>query len=66
MSSYFEYVYGVELHLVVLYTWSRVGIHYRAEKKYKKCLGKLRFKGQLQADSFLVELIFILLSHISQ
>ena len=32
----------------------------------QKCLGKLCFKGQLQADSFLVELIFILLSHISQ
>ena len=32
-----------------------------AEKKYKKCSGKLWFKGQLQADSFLVELIFVLL-----
>ena len=66
MSSYFQYVYIVELHLVVLYTWYKVRVHYRAEKKYKKCLGKLRFKGQLQADSFLVELVFILLSHISQ
>ena len=37
-----------------------------AEKKYKKCSGKLWFKGQLQADSFLFELIFILLSLKSQ
>ena len=34
--------------------------------KNKKCLGNLWFKGQLQADSFLAELIFILLSLISQ
>ena len=37
---------------------SRVIVHYRAEKKTQK--------GQLQADGFLVELIFILLSHLSQ
>ena len=37
-----------------------------AEKKYKKCSGKLWFKGQFQADSFLFELIFILLSLKSQ
>ena len=56
------------LHLVILHMWqieifhlSRVGVHYRVEKK---CLGKLWFKGQLQADSFLVKLI--LLSHKSQ
>ena len=46
--------------------WSIVGIHYRADKKYKKCLGKSCFKEQLQADSFLIELIFILLSLKSQ
>ena len=46
--------------------WSRVGVHYRAEKKYKKCLGKSCLKGQLQADSFLVGLIFILPGHISK
>ena len=34
--------------------------------KNTKSFGKLCFKGQLHADSFLVELIFILLSHISQ
>ena len=45
---------------------SRVGFHYRADKKHKKCLGKLRFKGQLQADFFLVEIIFILKSHKSK
>ena len=38
---------------------------YRADKKYKKCSGKLWFKGQLQVDSFLDELIFTLLSLIS-
>ena len=48
------------------FLWSRVGVHYRADEKYKKCLGNLCFKGQLQADSLLVELIFILLSLISQ
>ena len=48
------------------FLWSKVGVHYRADKKYKKCLGKLCFKGHLQADSFLVELILILLSHIGQ
>ena len=36
-----------------------------ADKKYKTCLGKLCFEGQLQTHSFLVELIFILLSLIS-
>ena len=36
-----------------------------ADKKYKKCLGKLCFEGKLQVHSFLVEFIFILLSHIS-
>ena len=46
--------------------WSRVGVHRRPDKKYKKCLGKLWFKEQLQADSFLVGLIFIPLSLISQ
>ena len=35
-------------------------------KKCKTCSGKLWFKGQLQADSFLVELISTLPSHISQ
>ena len=35
-------------------------------KKCKKYSGKLWFKGQLQADSLLVELIFTLPSHISQ
>ena len=35
-------------------------------KKYKNCLGKLCFKGELQTGSFLVEFIFILLSHLSQ
>ena len=45
---------------------SRAGVHNSADKKCKRCLGKLWFKGQLQADSFLVELIFILLSPISQ
>ena len=48
------------------FLWSRVGFHYRADKKYQNYLGKVCFKGQIQADSFLVELIFILLSHISQ
>ena len=71
MPSLFEFAYGVGLHLVVLYIlkhflWSRVVVHYRADIKYKKYSDKLCFKGQLQADSFLVELIFILLSHISQ
>ena len=45
---------------------SRAGVHNSADKKCKRCLGKLWFKGQLQADSFLVELIFILLSPTSQ
>ena len=41
------------------------------EKSFAKCdaetsPGKLWFKGQLQANSFLVELIFILLSLASQ
>ena len=36
-----------------------------ADKKYKKCLGKLCFEGQFQTHSFLVELIFILLSLLS-
>ena len=61
------------LHLVVLYVkdwnisfWSRVVVHYRVNKKYKKCLGKLCFKRQLQDNCFLVELIFILVSHINQ
>ena len=35
-------------------------------KNTKRCLGKLCFEGQLQANSFLVGLIFVLLSHISQ
>ena len=35
-------------------------------RKNKNCLGKLCFKGQIQADSFLLELIFNLLSHIIQ
>ena len=35
-------------------------------KKCKKYSGKLWFKGQLQADSFLFKLIFTLPSHISQ
>ena len=30
------------------------------------CLGKLCSKGQLQADSFRIELILIFLSHIRQ
>ena len=67
------YVYGVALHLVVLYMWKlkhlirfRVGVYHRTEKKYKKCLRKLCFKEQFQADSFSVEFIFILLSNISQ
>ena len=38
----------------------RLGAHYRAEKKYKKCLGELCFERKLQTDCFLVELIFIL------
>ena len=59
---YWYYICGQLKHFL----GSRVGVHYWADKKYKKCLGKLCFKGQLQADSFLVELIFILLSHISQ
>ena len=46
--------------------WSRVGIHCRADKKSKKCSGKLWSKGQLKADSLLVKLIFILLSLVSQ
>ena len=46
--------------------WSRVWVYYRADKKYKKFLGKLCFKGHLQANIFLVELIFILLSLINQ
>ena len=73
MPSKFEYFLGVGLHVVVLYMWKIEtfpfiweGVRYRADKKYKKCLGKLCFKGKLQADSFLVELVFILLSHISQ
>ena len=45
--------------------WSTIGVHYMADKKYKTCLGKLCFEGQLQTHSFLVELIFILLSLIS-
>ena len=48
------------------FLWSRIGFHYRTDKKYKNYLGKVCFKGQIQADSSLVELIFILLSHISQ
>ena len=48
------------------FLWSRVGVHYRADKKYNECLGNLSFKGKRQANSFLVELIFILLSHTSQ
>ena len=47
------------------FLWSRAGVHYSADKKYEKCKGKLWFKGQLQGDSFLVELIFML-SLISQ
>ena len=47
-------------------SWSRIGVDYRADKKYKNGSGKLSFKGKLQASSFLVELIFILLSPISQ
>ena len=35
-------------------------------RKNKNCFSKLCFKGQAQVDSFLVELIFILLSHVSQ
>ena len=113
MSSQFEYVYDVGLHLVLLYLWTikkklyspswshlpvlnsvsldrefsfspsflcsivpvlqlkhslwhRVRFHYRPDKKDKHCLGKLCFKGQLQGNSFLVWLIFILRSHISQ
>ena len=42
--------------------WSRSSL----KKKYKKCLGKLCFEGQPRANNFLIELIFILLSHISQ
>ena len=45
---------------------STVGVHYGFERKDKKCLGKLYFKGKLEADSFLVELIFTSLSDISQ
>ena len=48
------------------FLWPRVGVHYRADKKYKKCSAKLWFKGQLQTDSLLVELIIILLSLVSQ
>ena len=48
------------------FLWSRVGFHYRADKKYKNYLGKLCFKGQIHVHSFLVELIFILLRHVSQ
>ena len=73
MPTQFEYVYGVGFHLVHYicgklnhFLWSRVGVHYRADKKCKKCSGKLWFKMQLQADSFLGELIFILLNLISQ
>ena len=58
---------------MVLYMWKIEtfpliwdGVRYMADKKYKKCLGKLCFKRKLQAGSFLVELVFILLSHISQ
>ena len=35
-------------------------------RKNKKCVGKLCFKEQIQVDSFLFELIFILLCHIIQ
>ena len=45
---------------IILVIWFRLGIHYRAEEKYGKSLGKFR------ADKFLVEYIFILLSHINQ
>ena len=48
------------------FLWLRVGVHYSADKKYTENLGKLCFKGQRQADSFLDELIFILLSYVSQ
>ena len=41
-------------------------VHYGTDKKCKKCSGKLGFKRPLQADSFLVELILILLSFIIQ
>ena len=42
----------------------KVEVHYRGDKKYESV--NLCLKGQLQADSFLVEVIFILPSHISQ
>ena len=68
------YVYDVGLHLVVLhwcgklkhFLWFRLGLYYRAEKRYNKCLVNLRSKGKLHANIFQVELILISLSHISQ
>ena len=48
------------------FLWSSVGVHYSSERKDKKCLGKSCFKEQFQVDSFLFELIFILLGHVSQ
>ena len=63
---------GFDLKVFIIYVknWNiyfdLVEAHYRADKKYKKSLGKLCFKRKLQADNFLVELIFILLSLISQ
>ena len=56
------YLFGKLKHFLL----PTVGVHYGFERKDKKCLGKLYFKGKLEADSFLQELIFILLSHISQ
>lgn len=47
------------------FLWFRLGVH-RAEKKNKTCLDKMCFIGELQTDSSVVELTFILLSHVSQ
>ena len=41
------------------FLWFRIGVHYWAEKKYKNRLCKLCFKGQIQADIFLVSLVFL-------
>ena len=40
----------------------KVGVHYKADKNTKSV--SVCFKGQLQADSFLVEVIFILPSRV--
>ena len=59
---------GASSGIIYVENWNisfdlKVGVHYKADKKYEKCL--VCFKGQFQADSFLVEVIFILSSHVS-